>query len=86
MNLIGEHTDYNDGYVMPFALAQRVTIAAGPRDDDRWRCYVTAPRRRRRASIEGDLQPGHARAGTMSRGSSGRRGKPVTGPSAQTSC
>ena len=21
VNLIGEHTDYNDGYVMPFALA-----------------------------------------------------------------
>jgi galactokinase len=33
VNLIGEHTDYNDGYVMPFALAQRVTMAAAPRDD-----------------------------------------------------
>jgi galactokinase len=30
VNLIGEHTDYNDGYVMPFALAQRVMIAAAP--------------------------------------------------------
>ena len=30
VNLIGEHTDYNDGFVMPFALAQRVTVAAGP--------------------------------------------------------
>ena len=37
VNLIGEHTDYNDGYVMPFALPQRVTIAAGPRSDDTWR-------------------------------------------------
>jgi galactokinase len=36
VNLIGEHTDYNDGYVMPFALAQRVTVAAGLRDDERW--------------------------------------------------
>ncbi|MCW2810069.1 MAG: galK [Friedmanniella sp.] len=36
VNLIGEHTDYNDGFVMPFALAQRVTVAAGPRADDRW--------------------------------------------------
>jgi galactokinase len=36
VNLIGEHTDYNDGFVMPFALAQAVTIAAAPRDDDRW--------------------------------------------------
>ena len=36
VNLIGEHTDYNDGFVMPFALAQRVRIAAAPRDDGRW--------------------------------------------------
>ncbi len=36
VNLIGEHTDYNDGFVMPFALSQAVTVAAAPRDDDRW--------------------------------------------------
>ncbi len=37
VNLIGEHTDYNDGFVMPFALPQRVTVAGGRRDDDTWR-------------------------------------------------
>ena len=36
VNLIGEHTDYNEGYVMPFALAQRVLIAAAPRNDSTW--------------------------------------------------
>jgi galactokinase len=36
VNVIGEHTDYNDGFVLPFALAQRVTMAAGLRSDDRW--------------------------------------------------
>jgi galactokinase len=36
VNLIGEHTDYNDGYVMPFALPQRVSIAAAPSDDGTW--------------------------------------------------
>jgi galactokinase len=57
VNLIGEHTDYNDGYVMPFALAQRVTIAAGPRDDERW--SVTSLTAEATESFDrGDLQPG----------------------------
>ena len=30
-NLMGEHTDYNDGYVLPFALGQVVTAAAARR-------------------------------------------------------
>lgn len=33
VNLIGEHTDYNDGYVMPAAVALDCRIAAAPRDD-----------------------------------------------------
>ncbi len=32
-NLIGEHTDYNDGFVLPFAIARRTAIAAAPRED-----------------------------------------------------
>jgi galactokinase len=32
-NLMGEHTDYNEGFVLPFALAQGVTAIASPRDD-----------------------------------------------------
>jgi len=32
-NLMGEHTDYNEGVVLPFALARGVTAAAAPRDD-----------------------------------------------------
>jgi galactokinase len=33
VNLIGEHTDYNDGFVLPFAIAARTTVAVVPRDD-----------------------------------------------------
>lgn len=39
INLIGEHTDYNDGYVLPFALPQAACVAASRREDGRWRFH-----------------------------------------------
>ena len=57
VNLIGEHTDYNDGYVMPFALAQRVLIAAAPRQDGLW--SVTSLNNHSTETFQAaDLQPG----------------------------
>jgi galactokinase len=33
VNLIGEHTDYNDGFVLPFAIDRRTVIALGVRSE-----------------------------------------------------
>lgn len=37
VNLIGEHTDYNDGFVLPFAIQMRTITAVAPRKDDLFR-------------------------------------------------
>lgn len=34
VNLIGEHTDYNQGFVFPFAINRRTFAAVSPRTDD----------------------------------------------------
>ncbi|MGL4755512.1 MAG: galactokinase family protein, partial [Aeromonadaceae bacterium] len=33
VNLIGEHTDYNDGFVLPCAINYQTVISAAPRQD-----------------------------------------------------
>ncbi|MGH2543799.1 MAG: galactokinase [Ardenticatenaceae bacterium] len=35
VNLIGEHTDYNDGFVLPMAINRAIWIALRPREDER---------------------------------------------------
>ncbi|HMI83045.1 MAG TPA: galactokinase [Polyangiaceae bacterium] len=33
VNLIGDHTDYNDGFALPIAIGQRTVVAAAKRED-----------------------------------------------------
>ncbi len=40
VNLIGEHTDYNDGFVFPAAIDRDVMIAASPRKDRQVRVFA----------------------------------------------
>lgn len=37
VNLIGEHTDYNDGFVLPCAINYQTVVAAAKRDDNKVR-------------------------------------------------
>ncbi len=39
VNLIGEHTDYNDGFVLPVAIDKNTFVAAARRPDDVLRCW-----------------------------------------------
>jgi galactokinase len=57
VNLIGEHTDYNDGYVLPFAIDRSTVAAVALRDDGRVRGWSE----QRGAATElavGDIGPG----------------------------
>jgi len=40
INLIGEHTDYNDGFVMPAAIDKEIIFALAPSDAERSKIYA----------------------------------------------
>ena len=58
VNIIGEHTDYNDGFVLPFALGEGIVAAASPRRDD-----VLALRTRRDPSASVEIPLARLRPG-----------------------
>ena len=52
VNLIGEHTDYNDGFVLPAAIPFHAYVAAAPRADRRLRLFA----RKYSEQVEFDLE------------------------------
>jgi len=61
VNLIGEHTDYNDGFVLPIAIERRTFVAGAPRPDTR----VIIRSLAMAETVEFDLcQPGPVRRGS----------------------
>lgn len=59
VNLIGEHTDYNDGFVLPVAIDRRVVVAAARRPDDVLRCWSRQMDETAEARL-GDISPDRA--------------------------
>src|SRR3989339_2282655 len=40
VNLIGEHTDYNEGFVLPAAIDKAIYFAISPRNDDKCNLFA----------------------------------------------
>jgi galactokinase len=51
VNLIGEHTDYNDGFVLPMAIGERTLVAAARRTDSTIRAYSLELKKERAFSL-----------------------------------
>lgn len=58
VNLIGEHTDYNDGFALPMALPQTTLLAARARTDGRLRLHSAQGDGRTTELAVADLAPG----------------------------
>ena len=67
VNLLGEHTDYNDGYVLPVATPQRTHVDVALSTDDRFHVSSTNLDESATFTADGELPQGFARyvAGCM---------------------
>ncbi|HWG56141.1 MAG TPA: galactokinase [Gaiellaceae bacterium] len=63
VNLIGEHTDYNDGFVFPFAIERGTAAAVAARDDGRLRCWSLEEDEAGDVAVA-DLEPGRVEGWT----------------------
>jgi galactokinase len=69
VNLIGEHTDYNDGFVFPMAIEPQVTIVCRARDDGLVRLASTAfPGALAEFSVRGKIGKGEPTWANYNRG------------------
>ena len=57
VNLIGEHTDYNDGFVFPMAIERYTVIAAAPSDADETTVLSVNKNQSATILIDGSAQP-----------------------------
>ena len=58
VNLIGEHTDYNDGFVLPIAIERETVAVFGPRDDSIVRFVSTSADEPDEIDLNAPIAPG----------------------------
>lgn len=61
VNLIGEHTDYNGGFVLPIAINRQTVVAGRVRDDDQLRTWSLQQDSGPSIHHLGDMKPGSVR-------------------------
>lgn len=64
VNLIGEHTDYNEGFVLPFAIDRTARVAVGIRQDSTVRLLSTYGDQGMVSTTLDALEPGSAKGWT----------------------
>lgn len=82
VNLIGEHTDYNEGFVLPMAIERAVCVAAGPRDDRTLVMHSAAYAQTVAAAVDAEAPPCETRWANYVVGTAAmlrRRGAPIGG-------
>ena len=57
VNLIGEHTDYNMGFVLPFAIDKYIKLAAAPRSDRKLRIHSERADETIEVKLDGHIGP-----------------------------
>src|SRR5271168_1860241 len=73
VNVIGEHTDYNDGFVLPMAIERYTVIAAAPAAKDSRAVQIRTSVGNGTASLDLRDRPGR-RGIIQQRGARGRHG------------
>src|SRR5437762_13185856 len=69
VNLIGEHTDYNDGFVLPMAIEPAVYVVCRGRDDGKVRLASSAfPGETIEFSVQGKIERGQPQWANYGRG------------------
>ena len=58
VNLIGEHTDYNDGFVLPMAIGRAAVVVFRPRSDRKLRLHAVAFDETKELALDSLAAPG----------------------------